>query len=834
MKLSLKNFRCHVDKTIEIPSNGLVALSGPSGAGKSTILSAITYAFYGKVPGKVKKLYSHGSKTLQVDLELFLESGSSMQITRSPKPKRLIVILDEVEYEGDAAQSIIEQYLCIGGGMNYEKFIAGAYIVQRSNSSVLSMTPMEQMKFVELLAANDKVEHVKTKTLDAIKQTKKHVLKKQGELESLENQLTEHLDSGEANGDSKIVKMPKEMVKNKNKPEEIRKKLKTLELNLEKLNSQSGEIKQKLDATRENEEVHEKIKLKILSTQAEINVYSKAIKGVNIDEISNQIDEALNEMGDYSDKLHNHKIFYECYKVLLEFNEAVEAHRENAEKIKEEILADESYLDDEGIKNLCQSIQKTKEHIRNYDLQKSLFVNATTEKENAKKKLGLLFKEIKTSYLQRTADAEGRSEVQNIKTPNKMIEFLSSFTIQEITCPSCQTQFCFDERTGTITDHGTHAIAGSKIFSGMEAKNYISQIEENGKKLIIDIQDPGDDVPDIEELTRSLLKARRLKETYSAAASGELSPILIKMEQKIIASMKNLGLEDTPENMAKEAKKYIDGNHEKEILGNLARVKKDLASSENKKEIYEKHLENIKDAEKRKLTLEAKMPKKLVKTSAESLEKQFTTITGQIMTTNNEISEKRTALNTFADYEKYIAFKKSVKKMETRIDLTKKEIERLESKLEGLYGLQEASKEAEIISLEETVRSINEHARVYLDNMFEDPILVRLCCVKENKTGAKTTKLQLNTTIDYRGNTYDDIEELSGGERQRCDMAFLLAVNDMLGCSMILLDECLNNLDSTINTEVLSLIRDTCGGNKLILVVSHEAVKGVFNEEINI
>ena len=33
------------------------------------------------------------------------------------------------------------------------------------------------------------------------------------------------------------------------------------------------------------------------------------------------------------------------------------------------------------------------------------------------------------------------------------------------------------------------------------------------------------------------------------------------------------------------------------------------------------------------------------------------------------------------------------------------------------------------------------------------------------------------------------VEELSGGERQRCDMAFLLAVNDMLGAKMILLDE---------------------------------------------
>ena len=167
-----------------------------------------------------------------------------------------------------------------------------------------------------------------------------------------------------------------------------------------------------------------------------------------------------------------------------------------------------------------------------------------------------------------------------------------------------------------------------------------------------------------------------------------------------------------------------------------------------------------------------------------------------------------------------------------RIETCQEKMNDIDVKLEGFYGLEEAGREAEILSLEETVRSINEHARVYLDEMFKDPIMVRLSCVKELKTGKKPAKLQLNTTIDYQGDAYESIEELSGGERQRCDMAFLLAVNDMLGAKMILLDECLNNLDSTINTDVLSMIRDLCGSNKLILVVSHEAIRGVFDTEV--
>ena len=58
----------------------------------------------------------------------------------------------------------------------------------------------------------------------------------------------------------------------------------------------------------------------------------------------------------------------------------------------------------------------------------------------------------------------------------------------------------------------------------------------------------------------------------------------------------------------------------------------------------------------------------------------------------------------------------------------------------------------------------------------------------------------------------------------------------MLGCKILILDECLNNLDATINMNVLSKLKDTTNKekDKLILVVSHEAVKGVFHGELDI
>ncbi len=169
--------------------------------------------------------------------------------------------------------------------------------------------------------------------------------------------------------------------------------------------------------------------------------------------------------------------------------------------------------------------------------------------------------------------------------------------------------------------------------------------------------------------------------------------------------------------------------------------------------------------------------------------------------------------------------------MEKELNSKRIESTTAKSQLQGAIGLEEAGKEAEILAMEKTIESINEHAREYLETLFKDPIVVRL---ESYKTTTKNTKkAQINTIVEYQGDRYNSVNELSGGEGQRCELAFILAVNDMIGSNVLLLDECLNNLDAEINTEVLSYLHKlSC--NKLILVVSHEAIRGVFDEIVEI
>ena len=47
------------------------------------------------------------------------------------------------------------------------------------------------------------------------------------------------------------------------------------------------------------------------------------------------------------------------------------------------------------------------------------------------------------------------------------------------------------------------------------------------------------------------------------------------------------------------------------------------------------------------------------------------------------------------------------------------------------------------------------------------------------------------------------------------------------------LDECLNNLDADLNSDILRSLREWCT-EKLIVVISHEAIEGEFEEIIDI
>ena len=71
-KLSIDGFTCYADPVeIDFSNLDVFVICGPTGAGKSTIIDAMCYALYGKIPrqSEIGQLRSHNRDAMRVSLE---------------------------------------------------------------------------------------------------------------------------------------------------------------------------------------------------------------------------------------------------------------------------------------------------------------------------------------------------------------------------------------------------------------------------------------------------------------------------------------------------------------------------------------------------------------------------------------------------------------------------------------------------------------------------------------------------------------------------------------------------------------------------------------------
>ena len=78
-----------------------------------------------------------------------------------------------------------------------------------------------------------------------------------------------------------------------------------------------------------------------------------------------------------------------------------------------------------------------------------------------------------------------------------------------------------------------------------------------------------------------------------------------------------------------------------------------------------------------------------------------------------------------------------------------------------------------------------------------------------------------------------DTGTLSGGELARVILAFTLALSEMFNTPLILLDECTASLDESLSTTIINSIKENFS-NKLVIVISHQNVCGIYDRTISI
>jgi len=809
MKIRLVNFRCYSDNTFEFGDDGLVLISAASGSGKSTILMGIQFALF----GTGTKVSSYGKTACRVELEF-----DNMKIVRTKRPNKLIL---NDEYENDAAQAIINKHFG-------DTFDVTGYISQNALNSFIIMSPTEKLEFLEKFAfKNIDLGKIKERCKSLITQRNDKLKETIAQLELTNKVVDELKEPIKVNFPLKGKKIDYEKI---TKNEEIRKKncdvlIKRNRNTIEKLHEELKDIEVLntfLNSKNENiESLTEKL--------AELSLSEKKIQYIG--------DELLSKYKNTLKTILNQKEF-----TLLENRYQTDKDKlykmkeEEINKLNEELqnLSDNTWKD-YSEKEIQDTIKETKDILKDA------------------KRISFLNKELKDIIVEDVVNKKEKLEIYKQELQNNK-ELIDKLEKQKIIycCPSCNKKLSFRDNKLHINeddfineDIDVDNIKKEVIKLKNNIKTLESEISDNESSLkrknklekeINEIKSQYDE--DINENTLS--EDLEYFENYYKAEQVKNKRILTiknNIEEDIFSSSyesfkRELSNLERKVNKLKKTFEEFDDEYSEEELRDI------IIKEEKNKEAIERQLnEKEKLEEERKLFNKQTKDKKDKHISKYEEIRHIEDIESLIKENKEKIDELETKkeehiknLENIQKYNDYIKEKDNYESWTKKLkDL---EIQEKDDRLKysGATLLKEKILEAESIALANIVDSINTHAQLYLDAFFADnPIIVRLLPFKETK---KNNKPQINIEIQYK-DMECDLNMLSGGELSRVVLAFTLALGEMFNTPMLLLDESTASLDQEATTVVFDAIKENFKG-KMVLIIAHQVIQGVFDKIIKL
>ena len=860
MEITLNNFRCYRHAVISIPDSGVIRIKGYGGAGKSTILNAIYFALY----GKYRKPYTYGNTKCSVKLYY---QRYDLHITRSKLPaNKLIVKHKGIEYEDDNAQGIIERVL----GVNHTNFYLSSYFDQRKQGSVLSMSPSEQLSFIETIAFEDDAHEV-TK-----EQTKAHTKT----LEKMRDDIISRISLIESQIDTcnkkiaslKSVKLENELGNEdehdalKKDANETSQKLKELQVTLKEKRKEVLAIHKRDTENRKSEDDR-------LRLETQVSTLNKNIEALGDIKPEADINIADGNLKELKQLLENIRDYNKTLRLQEELNDGIETYRSN---IQNEIKKLQSTL----IKP--DDLKSYKASLKTYEARKSIFDAEELALKNYKESIANAKKELVSIRDTLVSDYDCITKTQNKSISgnvewsalNKVINsIIKHYTVvvdnakatlvnlkyESWSCPTCSTPLHPKKEEGSSSLHVRPVRKKSKSLSSkddvptlkLELSSAHANLEllksylDKGALLQVELskpeptQTPNDtgiaSIKDYQKLVCIVSEQANI-EKQIASLQSELKTLPLHL-QKLKSQIKDIN-QFLPKNIAKN--EFI-GNEGK-LVEKVKTLEKEIDDAWRTRGDYSKYSRELRTLEKNLKTISGKYLKApdSRESTLESAQKEVKNIEKEIDKLNDILLEVNSKL---ALSEDRLAIKFASIELEKLTNtLTSLTIDKDEicNRIEGAQGLEKAAIESEFLALEETIEKINAHAKKYLANLFTLPIVARLRVKRTTKKGDASIRPSIDIYVEYKGYVYDDIDDFSGSERQRCDLAFLLGVNDMLGSNIIMLDECFNHMDDKMTVEILQYIKDIMEKmwigkkQKQLLIVAHNVEDGDFDDIVEV
>jgi ABC-type transport system involved in cytochrome bd biosynthesis fused ATPase/permease subunit len=196
-----------------------------------------------------------------------------------------------------------------------------------------------------------------------------------------------------------------------------------------------------------------------------------------------------------------------------------------------------------------------------------------------------------------------------------------------------------------------------------------------------------------------------------------------------------------------------------------------------------------------------------------------------------KLDELKTNLQHAVEHNSYVQMKQLHDNYNLQLTQNRQKAKENDMKLRTIMKFSDKVVEAETIALTQLIQTLNAHIQMYLDIFFEkDPIQARIESTKETKN--KKIKNQLNMSIISKGNSVD-LKSLSTGEYDRVALAVSLSIQSVLNNPILLLDECVSSLDQENADNVFQCIREF-HKDKLVIIVAHQIVTGIFDQVIQL
>lgn len=771
MKITLTNFRCHKNRTFEIPSKGMVLISGKNGSGKTTLLDAICFCYYGETQQSLDNKKEKVCVVIETE-HINEKTGEINNITikRETNPESLLLTVDSKEYRGDKAQSYIDRILSV----DYDQFVSSSYVSHEYQNSILMMRPAERLEFIKSLTDISESEDTKQKIKEKIQEQKDIVTSLKAEVKLMRNTFDEI---------NKSIS-PVDKPENYNILSEMKEELQDIKNKIPEIRDEEEEMKIQLSEAIEEEGSRDSIIADKNILEAELLQFQQ--RKANLPEALSE--ETINEMNKECEELEtdirNLENYIKYSVDMVKAKKSREEYLERKGKVVSEI--EEKILEDSVIDNLKNKLDNNKSNLNT---------------EPIKKRFDEQFENI--------ADNSNAEKIDFLREL-----FLEKCGVFE--CPECYTHLVFNKGELDYVDYYNpkYNIKENEIVEFMNG--FYNDSSDNSDPFQIQEQ-----LIEQKNLRKELTKVtnemdsipKEIQELFDNANSHKLliSPsfhpkqVLVKGEKM------------------KDALKRMKEQHE-EL--NSAIEEAWLARSETS--TIEREINN----RTKKLALINKRlgvgilnKNKNIEKKSDEIRRKYSQLTNDLSYYSNRMVDLQNNIERCNKYRSYINRKEEIDKSRSELKDAEEKLEESTGLYEGFVGLRNAHKEAEMIKINSIIDDINTTAQRHMTMLFSDPIEVYL----ENDTESKKIKCNI------KNRPSPNIRSLSGSEQQRVNLAFLLAINEYMRSNIIILDEVPRNLDQDVCSLTYAYLGEIAKNeNKNILVVSHEANPGLFSQIVNL